>query len=198
MGGGGKEEEGQSDGLGLLADTVLEDDAEDDLSVDPLGNARQRQHQTLENAHRTGLDLAAAAHRSGAKVDREAGLLDGGVLAAVDIRMTTTMADFPLGDRRKRELAGRRFDEVEELLDDEEEEEEDFFLFDDDELLLLLPFVEEDLLLLAAFSAFRSSFPSFAGDILRLKAFGLLVVTLVSSKEEEEAWTLVAFLFADC
>lgn len=32
------------DGLGLLADTVLKDDAEDDLSVDPLGNARQRQH----------------------------------------------------------------------------------------------------------------------------------------------------------
>lgn len=93
------------------------------------------------------------------------------------------------------ELAGRRFDEVEELLDDDEEEE-DFFLFDDDELLLLF-FAEEDLLLLVAFSAFRSSFPSFAGDILRLKAFGLLVVTLVSSKEEE-AWTLVAFLFADC
>ena len=75
------------DGLGLLADTVLKDNAEDDLTVDPLGNARQRQHQTLENAHRTGLDLAAAAHRSGAKVDREAWLLDGRVLAAVDIRV---------------------------------------------------------------------------------------------------------------
>ncbi len=91
------------------------------------------------------------------------------------------------------ELAGRRFDEEdEELLEVEDEEEEDFF-FDDDEL----PFVEEDDLLLVAFSGFPS-FPSLAGDILRLKALGLFVVTLVSSKVSLLLLLLVvAFLLAE-
>lgn len=73
---------------------------------------------------------------------------------------------------------GRRFDEV----DDDEGLEDDFFF--EDELPLLLCFAEEDLL----FDVFSPddfpSFPSFAslaGDILRLKALGLLVVTLVST-----------------
>lgn len=73
------------DGLWLLANAVLEHNAEDDFAIDPLGNARQRQHQTLENAHRTGLNLSSAAHRTGSKVDREARLLDCHVLTAVDV-----------------------------------------------------------------------------------------------------------------
>lgn len=73
---------------------------------------------------------------------------------------------------------GRRFDE-----DDDDELLEDDFFFDEDELPLLLLFAED--LLLGVFSPddFPSfaSFPSLAGDILRLKALGLLVVTLVST-----------------
>lgn len=78
------------------------------------------------------------------------------------------------------EVDGRRFDEDEDEDEDDELLGDDFF-FDEAELLLL--FAEEDLLFDVFSDAFPSfaSFPSFAGDILRLNALGLLVVTLVST-----------------